>query len=158
MKLDNSIIKYIKNLKGKWAICLLAVVGILLLLLGGGMSDSNAEKASEGNMYIEESERYRAELEDKITRICRRVSGDDMPTVIVTLDRGEEYIYAKRSDGSYIVSSGDGVLLCRMMPKVCGVAIVCRNGDEPSVQSCITELVCALLGIGTNRVCVSASR
>ena len=157
MKIDSSILKYIKNLKGKWAICLLAVVGVLLLLLGGGMSEAK-ESASSGNEYIEESEKYRAELECKISEICKRVSGDDNPTVIVTLDRGEEYIYAKRSDGSYIISSGDGVLLCRMMPKVCGVAIVCRNGDEPSVQTCITDLVCALLGIGSNRVCVSTSR
>lgn len=157
MKLDNSILKYVKNLKGKWAICLLAVVGVLLLLLGGGMSDAKDGSASE-NDYTEESERYRAELEDKISEICKRVSGDENPTVIVTLDCGEEYIYAKRSDGSYIISSGDGVLLRRMMPKVCGVAIVCRNGDESSVQSCLTEHICALLGIGTNRVCVSASR
>ena len=157
LKLDNSILKYVKNLKGKWAICLLAVVGVLLLLLGGGMSDAKDGSASE-NGYTEESERYRAELEDKISEICKRVSGDENPTVIVTLDCGEEYIYAKRSDGSYIISSGDGVLLRRMMPKVCGVAIVCRNGDESSVQSCLTEHICALLGIGTNRVCVSASR
>ena len=62
MKLDSSILKYIKNLKGKWAICLLAVVGVLLLLLGGGMSEAK-ESASSGNEYIEESEKYRAELE-----------------------------------------------------------------------------------------------
>ena len=136
----------------------MALVGILLLLLGGGMSEVSSGGATSGNEYTEESEKYRAELEYNISQICKKVSGDENPTVIVTLDRGEEYIYAKRSDGSYIISSGEGVLLCRMMPKVCGVAIVCRNGDEPSVQSCITELVCALLGIGTNRVCVSASR
>jgi len=158
LKLDNSILKYIKNLKGKWAICLLAVVGVLLLLLGGGMSDAKENGVRSGNEYAEESEKYRSELEDKISQICKRVSGDESPTVIVTLDCGEEYIYAKRSDGSYIVSSGEGVLLCRRMPQVCGVAVVCRNGDEPTVQSCITEHICALLGIGTNRVCVSASR
>ncbi len=158
MKIDNTILKYIKNLKGKWAICLLAAVGILLLLLGGGMSGTNECEASSEKEYTEESERYRIELEEKISQICRRVSRDESPTVIVTLECGEEYVYAKRSDGSYIVSSGEGILLCRKMPRVCGVAIVCRNGDEPSVQTCITELVCSLLGVGANRVCVSATR
>ena len=158
MKLDSSILKYIRNLKGKWTICLLAAVGILLLLLGGGMSGAKESGVSSGNEYSEESERYRIELEEKISQICKRVSRDENPTVTVTLECGEEYVYAKRSDGSYIVSSGEGVLLCRKMPRVCGVAIVCRNGDEPSVQGCITELVCALLGVGANKVCVSDAK
>ncbi len=157
MKLDNLILKYVKNLKGKWAICLLAVAGVLLLLLGSGRVSGEGND-SPTTQYLQESERYRLELEEKITQICQRVSGDENPTVMITLESGEEYVYAKRSDGSYIISSGKGVLLCRMTPKVCGVAIVCKNGDEPTVKNSITSLVCSLLGIGTNRVCVNNSK
>ncbi len=156
MKSDLSVLKYIKNLKGKWAVLALAVVGVMLLLLGSGAPSGQSREARDG--YSDTSERFKSEIVLQIKEICTRVSGDSSPTVTLTLEQGEEYVYARRSDGSYVTSSGDAVLLCARAPLVRGVAVVCRNGDDPDVKSEITSLVCALLGIGSNKVFVSASR
>lgn len=158
MKINSLIIKYVKNLKGKWAVCILALLGILLLLFGGRLGADTKNTASLDNGYQRSSEEYRVKLEESITEICKKVSGDLSPTVMITLESGEEYVYAKRDDGSYIVSSGKGILICRMTPRVKGVAIVCRGGDEPQIKSRVTELVCALLGIGANKVSVNSSK
>ncbi len=151
MRDELSILKYVKNLKGKWAICLLAVAGIMLLLLGGGMS---AEKSADSRAELYSSEEYKAQLEGEVKTLCMQVSGDISPTVTVTLESGEEYVYATRADGSYITASGEAVLLYVKPPRVCGVAVVCRNGDIPEVKEKLTSLICALLNIGSNRVFV----
>jgi stage III sporulation protein AG len=157
LKINSLIVKYIKNLKGKWTICILALLGVALLFFGGRLGREDTVTTLDGE-YQRSSEEYRATLEARIAEICRRVSGDPMPTVMITLDGGEEYVYARREDGSYIVSSGKGILICRMTPKVKGVAVVCQNGDEAQIKGRITELVCALLGIGANKVSVNSSK
>ena len=147
------MLKYVKNLKGKWAVCLLAAAGVMLLLLGGSGERVSAQRTESG--YFSSAEEYKREMIDEVTALCTRVSGDPSPTVTLTLERGEEYVYAKRADGSYITSSGEAVLLCAKAPRVCGVAIVCRNGSSPEVKSNLTSLLCSLFGIGANRVFVS---
>lgn len=156
MRSELSILKYIKNLKGKWAVCALAIVGIMLLVLGSGVGQSKSTRDDVG--YSESSEGFKKEVQAQIVELCTKVSGDPAPTVTVTLECGEEYVYAKRSDGSYITSSGDAVLLCTRAPRVCGVAVVCRGGDRAEVKNEIISLVCALLGIGANRVFVSSTK
>jgi stage III sporulation protein AG len=151
LNFDASIFKYIKNMKGKWAVALLALVGVFLLTLGGTLGGEGKEISSP-EKYCQSSDEYKKELEGSISLICSRVSGDTSPVVTVTLECGEEYVYAKRSDGSYVTSSGEAVLLCTRAPRVSGVAIVCRGGENTQIKSTLTELVCALLGIGSNRV------
>ena len=156
MKSDLSVLKYIKNLKGKWTVVALAAVGIMLLILGSGAPSVQPREAGDG--YSDTSEKFKSELILQIKEICTRVSGDPAPTVTLTLERGEEYVYARRSDGSYVTSSGDAVLLCARAPLVRGVAVVCRSGDDPEVKGTITSLVCALLGIGSNKVFVGDTK
>ena len=150
MKGEFSVLKYIKNLRGKWAICILSVVGVMLLLLGGSMGGTQ-EKENPQQYSVKD---YKAEMESEIKKLCMQISGDIAPSVTVTLECGEEYVYATRADGSYITASGDTVLLYVKPPKICGVAVVCRNGDAPEIKEKLTSLICALLNIGSNRVFV----
>ena len=145
-----SILKYIKNLRGKWTICILFIVGVALLLLGGGVEGSKSEQIEDGYSAND----YKKEIEAEIKSLCMQVSGDIAPSVTVTLECGEEYVYATRADGSYITASGETVLLYVKPPKVSGVAVVCRNGDAPEVKNEITLLICSLFDIGSNRVFV----
>lgn len=61
-----------------------------------------------------------------------------------------------------LCSEIDGVGECRVMltfstvgEKVESVAIVCRGADNVTVRRGLTDLVTALYGIGSNRVCIS---
>ena len=40
------------------------------------------------------------------------------------------------------------------MPRVRGVAVLCKGGDDPAVRAEIVQLVSAVLGIGTHRIYV----
>ena len=75
--------------------------------------------------------------------------------VFITLDSGEVSEYASNGSGHYVVSGGDGLLVSRKMPRICGVAVVCFGGERIEVRRELTELISAALNIGTNRIHVS---
>ena len=49
----------------------------------------------------------------------------------------------------------EGISLKINEPSVKGVAVVCTGGNDPTVAQDVTKTVCAVLGIGSNRVSVT---
>ncbi len=144
---------YLSQLKGKWGILVFGILGIVLLLYGG----QSEEKATNvvGESYFIEAEEYRTSLEVRLETLCASVAGVSSPDVFITLDSGEVSEYAANGSGQYVVSGGDGLLVSRKMPRICGVAVVCFGGDRIEVKRELTELISAALNIGTNRIHVS---
>ncbi len=145
--------KFLASGRGRWVILLLAVVGILLLLLGG-MFDGNTQKAEVG----EDSVAYRRMLEEELTALCSGVAGAGRVQLVITLAGGEEAVYATDSrDGQndYVLSGGEGLLLYRKNPAVLGVGVVCQGGRDATVRQELTALLSATLGIGSNRIYIS---
>ena len=154
---ENTLVKYIKNLKGKWTLILLCLVGVALLLASKSLTGVT-ETVSDERDYFQSAQEYRESLENELEAFCSRISGVGEVEVIVALETGEEYVYAQNvSDGksSYVTHSGDGILLSKRMPTVCGVAIVCDGGEDAGVKKSITDAVCALLGVNSTQICVS---
>lgn len=83
-------------------------------------------------------------------------------TVMVTLETGEEAIYALDTQSGEMQSQQTHVLLedgsalteTVCLPQVCGVAVLCEGGGDIRVAARITELVSALLDLPSNRICV----
>lgn len=144
---------YLSQLKGKWGILLFGILGIFLLLYGGRADDKTVNVS--GQNYFEEAEAYRVSLEVRLEELCASVSGVSSPDVFVTLDSGEVSEYAANGSGQYVVSGGDGLLVSRKMPRICGVAVVCFGGEQVSVKKELTELISAALNIGSNRIHIS---
>ncbi len=138
-----------KLLSGKLPLVLLAAVAVLLLLFGGG----------EGKTVTPETgldaETYRQTLTADLTETVSRMGGVSDVHLLLTLVGDGEAVYAKESNGTYILRSGEGLLLYRKYPAVSGVAVTCRGGDDPAIQAKITSLLSSLLGIGTNRIAVA---
>lgn len=143
---------YFEQLRGRWGLFLLLAIGLLLLLFGGG---GGGEKKAADDNYFQEAEAYRAMLEARLTTLCTSVGGVSHVEVLLTLEAGNVNVYAADGGEDYVVSGGDGMLLCRRMPPVSGVAVVCRAEDAVSARSELTTLIAAALHIGTNRVHVS---
>ncbi|MBQ8907384.1 MAG: hypothetical protein IJY71_02215 [Clostridia bacterium] len=146
-------------LKGRGWLLALAAAGLLLLLLGSGGA-SGTPKA-EGKDALAAAEAYRASLTEEITALCERVEGVSGVSVLLTLERGECAFYAqnKTQTGESPASvGGEALLLGYEMPKVEGVAVVCRGGDSVAVQAELTALLSAALGIPSSRVCVSGGK
>ena len=89
-------------------------------------------------------------------------SGAGKTTVMVTLETGEEDIYALDTQSGEMQSQQTHVLLedgsalteTVCLPQVCGVAVLCEGGGDIRVAARITELVSALLDLPSNRICV----
>lgn len=139
----------------------LAVLGMLLILLSElWPQPKKAETpAASGSEYFAE---YQTQLEQRLSTLIRQMEGAGQTVVMVTLENGEETIYALDTQSGQTQSQQTHVLLedgtalsqTVYLPQVRGVAVVCDGGGDIRVAAQITELVSALLDLPTNRICV----
>ena len=139
-----------KNMKGKWTLVLLGILGLLLLLLGG-------TSAKEETGAVTDTEDYRLALTEEVTALCREVRGVGEVCVLLTLEAGESALWAE-NEGGYVTAGGEGLLIERHPPRVAGVAVVCAGGENAAVREELTELLSAALGIGRHRIRITAKK
>ena len=95
-----------------------------------------------------------------------QVQGAGKTTVMLTLESGEETVYAldtlsgqtQTQQTHVLLDDGTALEQTVYLPTICGVAVVCEGGGDVRVASRITELVGALLDVPSNRVCVEQRR
>ena len=143
---------------------LCGALGLLLLLYGGGIlgDDEDGKSAVDGEAIslLE----YTQQLEESIEKLCAGVSGVSEVRVAVTLENGFEYVYATdsevKSDGlteyKYItVGSGSRegtVYITEKPPKIGGVGVVCKGGDNAEVQRKLISLISAAYNVSSNKI------
>lgn len=132
------------------------IFGLLLLLYGsfGGESEGKAADAAPS------AEQYKRELTQEIEELCSRVSGVGRVTVLISLEGGYEYVYAKDADGDCVSigsgSSKQAVVENILPPNLMGVGIVCDGGKDAATRAALTELLSAALGIGANKIYITS--
>ncbi len=161
----------IKKDKKLLVIFIIAVIGIILLIVSELISASDIEENKED--YVS-TDTYVQSIEKKLSEIISSIEGAGEAKVMVTLETGEENIYAKevKSDEQtngdkissnyeyeYIViksgsSNESGMLLKVVEPSIRGVAVVCDGGDNASVRENIINTVSCVLDIKTNKISV----
>ncbi len=128
-----------KLFEGKRRLVLIFSIFVLalILIIASSAEKENAEDNAEKSLAA-----YKAELEQELSEICSSVSGVGKCRVSVSFSRGEESSYK----GSQLVVTSP--------PKVLGVAVVCRGGDNDRVKAELTALLSALFDIPANRVAI----
>ena len=109
---------------------------------------------------------YKQQLEQQLEQLIGQVDGAGKTTVMLTLESGEETIYAldtlsgqtQTQQTHVLLDDGTALEQTVYLPTICGVAVVCEGGGDVRVASRITELVGALLDVPSNRVCVEQRR
>lgn len=136
-----------------------AVLGILFLLFGGLPKKTQTEKTDDMAERIEALETYRARTEKEVELLCEAADGVSDVRVLVTLSGGYTAHYTADGNQKTVTigsGSGEAALFSHLSPPaVAGVGIVCRGGNDPTVQKTLTELVSAALGIPRNRVYIT---
>lgn len=153
---------------------LLIVGGIaagILLMTVGSLFNANISEPSDSNTSFT-AVSYTESLENRIEELCTSLAGITEAKVLLTLDNSTENVYAGNTtvqnsnsvhgqtfDYVFISCSGgeEPVLLTEIYPKIRGVAVVCTNGNDITVQVTITKLLSASLGISSNRIQVAGS-
>ena len=134
---------------------ILGVVAMLLILF-------SKTAANAGSSAAVSETAYREQLETQLTELIEQLDGAGKTVVMVTLESGEETIYAVDTQSGQMQNQETHVLLedgsaleeTTYLPAVCGVAVVCDGGGDVRVAARITELVRALLDLSANRICV----
>lgn len=132
-----------------------ALLGALLLVGGQGTAPSGEE-------YARLREEYRRETEARVAKLCAQVQGVGRASVFITLEAGEEYVYAKDEGASggtdYVTGQSGGLLLYRRAPRVAGVAVVCDGGGSEGVRSELLALLHAALDVPYSRISISPAK
>ena len=138
---------------------ILGVAAMLLILFSELFSTPAKTAANAGSSAAVSETAYREQLE---TELIEQLDGAGKTVVMVTLESGEETIYAVDTQSGQMQNQETHVLLedgsaleeTTYLPAVCGVAVVCDGGGDVRVAARITELVRALLDLSANRICV----
>lgn len=145
---------------------LAAAVGVLALFLLFVSELFPAETSSEAVTTGLTAEEYGADLEAQLEELISQMSGAGKTSVMITLETGEEAIYALDTQSGELQSQqthvllADGTALTETVyrPQVRGVAVLCEGGGDVRVAARITDLVSALLDLPSNRICVEQRR
>ncbi|MDD6276616.1 MAG: hypothetical protein PUB20_07330 [Clostridia bacterium] len=170
MKLGKILENAAERFKTDKRIIVIAAVGLLgiaLLAASEFIPDNREEPQVEQEQTQDNSVQ---ELEERLTQIITSIDGAGNAKVMITLDTGDENIYAVEDkssnseksgsyDRSYVVIEKDGeesgLLLKVAEPEIRGVAVVCEGADLPEVRSEIVSTVTAVLGVSSNRVSIA---
>ncbi len=153
----------LKKDKRMLAVIGIGILGMLLLLVSESGSSEKTAADTEAMPYGTDAEN---ELEQRLEKLLSVVSGVGKVNVMVTLDGTWENIYATDSetkDGAekneYVTVKEDGstvgLRLRAVCPAVKGVGVSCEGAGSAAVRENVTSLICAALGIPSNRVYVA---
>ena len=139
---------------------ILGVAAMLLILFSELFSTPAKTAANAGSSAAVSETAYREQLETQLTELIEQLDGAGKTVVMVTLESGEETIYAvdtqsgQNQETHVLLEDGSALEETTYLPAVCGVAVVCDGGGDVRVAARITELVRALLDLSANRICV----
>lgn len=156
-----------KKLRGRQVKTVLAagigLLAMLLILLSELLPSGKTPSAEPAGQTVTE---YQTQLETRLEKLISQMAGAGKTTVMITLENGEETLYALDTQSGQMqqqqthVLLEDGTALAETIyqPQVRGVAVLCEGGADVGVAARITELVSALLDLPSNRICVERRR
>ena len=172
------MIKFInkfKELPEKKRNIILGIAGaVALLILVISELSGDKEVASPQENTAEYASEYIERTEKQLCSILEEIDGAGKVEVMITLESCYENVYAKGyssqkdeddagaqsqlTEEYVIVKSGSGTEECLIIkvyePMIKGVAVVAEGADNAQVKKAITETVCALFDVNSNKVSV----
>lgn len=153
-------------------VIILALCAVAALVASAFTSDEEEkelfEKTSGG---CSSSAGYVADIESRLCSLLSDIEGAGAVEVMITLESGEEQVFARDSDSSldneadgdksikekseYVIVDGQAVRVKTVEPEIRGVAVVCEGGNDFTVKQSIVQAVTAVLGISAARVSVA---
>lgn len=142
-------------------VILIIAVGILLMLLPSGKGET-----------VQESKEITAAsgLEEELEAILSQIYGAGRVRVLLTEDRGEEYLYERNQDTQQTQEHSDlrqqvvvitdsqrgqqGLIRQVCAPAYRGAVVVCQGGDLASVRLAVVEAVSNATGLTSDKITV----
>ena len=146
--------------KYKLAVLVLALGVLLLAWPTGGEKPAPASEEARLSSFDP------GEVERKLERVLGKIDGAGEVTVALTVSDGVQRRYAvdetrrgeEEQTQTVVISTGSGtqeaVSVGERWPDFRGAVVVCQGGGDPEVRLLVTRAVCALTGLGADRVTV----
>ncbi len=164
MKLTQKVNSALSRLgKYKYAVAVL-LLGLVLMLWP--QSQEQVQTPSEASLQVDSL----AQVQEQLQAILSQIDGAGRVQVMLTLKTGEERVYQQdaqlsatetdsqssmatvmRDDGG---SQTSPVVRMVHYPIYQGAVVVCDGGDKAGVQLRVTQAVCSLTGLGSDKVSV----
>ena len=135
---------------------ILGAAAMLLILFSELFSTPAKTAANAGSSAAVSETAYREQLETQLKELIEQLDGAGKTVVMVTLESGEETIYAVDTQSGQMQNQETHVLLedgsaleeTTYLPAVCGVAVICDGGGlalETASASVISSSVTGML-------------
>lgn len=185
LKQIEQIKAYLKTDKGRRLIIIIGIAGMALILLSSILPRQPSNETATEQQQMVSNSQYEQLLEQRLIKLISEIDGAGKTNVLVTLENGEENIYAvnkedsqdisekwtedgqKNQDNSkenrqdIVIIKQDGneqpVITTTIEPRVKGVVVVCQGGGIATIKSKISQAVTTALNISSDRVCVIQS-
>lgn len=170
------------NISKQTLIFVAGLIGIVLIALAPSLS-FNHIKSREVPIFQQTAEEYAKALEERLALLLEEVEGVGKVRVMVTLQGGYSYVYAKEAksnndrmedsktadskktqeksvmEETYILVDGPGgkkpLITAQIEPEIRGVVVICQGGGSPVVAARVIETVKVALNISSAQIAVS---
>lgn len=140
----------------------MGLAGMLLLALSAWLPAENSEETPVPPQTGDTAE-YANRLESRLEEMIGRMEGAGQAQVMVTLQAGEENVYATdrsvsasgEDSTSHVLVGGNALLETVTTPRVLGVAVICEGGGDAAVQNRVSMLVETVTGVGASHITVA---
>ena len=164
--------RLIAELKKYKFVCLVAAVGVVLLLLPdlGTRREAAEEPPEESGALSAAADPFQVEeMESKLSQILSRIEGAGEVTVVLTVKSTARQVLAQDGESreregdlesslsTVVIDGEDGeqtVSLQQLSPQYQGALVVCSGGEDPGVRLRLVEAVSALTGLGADKISV----
>lgn len=178
----------LKQDKVRNIILVIGLCGIVLIGLSSLFTSKNISKKEEIDMTdsLMPAEEYEEKLEQKLCSIVTAITGEEAPTVMLTLESSSRYVYAADEaenqqetqtygenglqegqrhtdkESKYIIlKDSDGtqraLQVTEIKPEIKGVVIVSKKANDVTVQEKLIGAVKTALNVSSSKVCVVSS-
>jgi stage III sporulation protein AG len=164
--------KELPDRKRNIILCIIGAIALLIIVVSELFTGEDIPSPQENRS--EYAEDYIERTEKELCSILEDIDGAGRVEVMITLESCYENVYAKGhstqkdvddsgeqsqlTEEYVIVKNGSGTEECLVVkvyePVVKGVAVVAEGADNAQVKKAITETVCALFDISSNKVSV----
>ena len=166
-------IKKVKHIEIYLAVGLALIVGcIYFISISSSKKVENDTKTQIDNISanFQTSGEYIDYLENKLENVITRVKGVGDTDVVITLEKGFEYIYATEeetkttSNGTSVKSSsivmvdGQPVIKEEIYPVVKGIVVIADGAEDVSVKMNILSIIQTVIEIDTSKINIMAGK
>lgn len=158
-------IKKVKHIHIYLAIGLALIIAIIYFSsVFNGQKESSSTKDDNINQEFSSSLEYVDYLENKLENVLTKVKGTGDVEVIVTLEKGFEYVYVTEeetrttSNGTTVTTStvvlvdGQPVLEEEIYPIIKGLVVVASGADDISVKMNILSVIQTVIDVDNSKI------